>query len=731
MRRMRITIEGPVAVGVLAIGLVAGVAAALGGLHPTGHGVLDAVVVVGAVTACVWASAAVHWWVAALAATALTSIAPTWWLAALGALALGLSAWLGWQRESLPLERAGVAGLLVTIASRLDGVGPWHTFGLSSLAGVGIVLCVAAFGFRRHTHRHRTLMWRVLGGVGVAVPAALLGLVVASLLAEDSLRAGNREARAGIELFRAGDLLGAADQFAAAATDLHRAHLELSRPWAQPVRLVPIIAQHRNAAAEVSAHGSIAAARIADLLRTVDYESLSPVDGRISLDAVRALDRPLHDLAGAVGDLDDTLTRADSPWLVFAVGDRLDRLRTEVAAQRRGTDNAVAAIEQAPEMLGASGPRHWFVAFTTPVEARASGGYMGSWALLTIDRGQIDLSRFGNTLELNQTGADQSRTLEGVSDDYVANYGTFIYADQQQRLIGPAAWSNITTSPDFPTVAATIAELFPKSGGLDVDGVLMLDTSAIARLMDISGPITVPGAGVDGSDLELTSADAAQYLMVDQYRIADQDQRRDALEDVARTTFTALLSTTFPSPPKIAELMSPMAHEGRLAAWAPRDAEQDVFTRLGLSGALPTVPVPLGQLGDFGPTAFGDGITYTLTNATGNKIDYYLDGTVDYRVHVDRDRGVVDGTLTLTLTNSSPTSGWGEGVIGNELGLPTGTNRTWLSVYTALPSTRVVVNGSDEGARRTTEHGWWVSSRQLDIAPGETVEVVVSVRGGP
>ena len=52
---MRITIEGPTAIGVLLIGAVAGVLAALGGLHPTGHGVLDPVVVIVAVTACVWA----------------------------------------------------------------------------------------------------------------------------------------------------------------------------------------------------------------------------------------------------------------------------------------------------------------------------------------------------------------------------------------------------------------------------------------------------------------------------------------------------------------------------------------------------------------------------------------------------------------------------------------------------------------------------------------------------
>ncbi|MFM8311226.1 MAG: DUF4012 domain-containing protein [Ilumatobacteraceae bacterium] len=395
-------------------------------------------------------------------------------------------------------------------------------------------------------------------------------------------------------------------------------------------------------------------------------------------------------------------------------------------------------------MLGADGPRRWFVAFTTPVEARASGGYMGSWALLTIDDGLMELTRFGNTLELNQAGAGQPRTLTGVDDDYVANYGTFIYADQQQRRIGPAAWSNITTSPHFPTVAATIVELFPQCGGTDLDGVMMLDVYAVARLMEITGPITIdqPGGGTSGGsggtssgpDLILDAGNAAQYLLLDQYRIANQDLRRDALEAVARTTFDALLDATFPAPPQIAELMSPMTREGRLAAWATRDDEQQVLSRLGIAGELPAVGDALDAQGapavsDFADGAFGDGFTFTLTNATGNKIDYYLDGTADYRVQIDRRRGTVEGTLTITLTNTSPTTGWGSGIIGNELGLPAGTNRTWLSIYTALPPTRVLVDGGDEGARRTVERGWWMVSRQLDIAPGDTVTVVVDTRG--
>lgn len=730
MRKTRITIEGRDAVLVLAIGVVAGVVAAFGGLHPTAFGPVDALLVVVGATAVVWAMAAMPWWVGLAAATIVTAAATTWWVVAIGVVAVGAAAALGVVREPLPLARAGIAALVIQVAARLDGIGPVHTFGLTAALGVGVVLVAAGFGFRRHTHHQRVIMWWVLGGVGMYFAVSLVGLVVASVIAEDSLREGNREARAGLEHFTAGDLVDAAESFANAARNFADAHADLSQPWTQPARLVPVVAQHRNAAASLTGDGAIACARIADVLRVVDYSALSPTDGRIDIDAVRALEAPLREVAAAIGSLDDTLDRSDSQWLFPVVSNRIDSLRDEVAKQRRGADNAVAAVEHAPAMLGADGVRTYFVAFTTPVEARASGGFMGNWAELTIDDGQISMTRFGRTLELNDVPG--TRTLPDVSDEYVANYGTFIFSDRAKRIVGPAAWSNITTSPHFPTVAATIADLYPQSGGTEVDGVFMLDVYAVARLMAISGPVTVDLA--DGTTLELTTDNAAQYLLTDQYATTDEEGRRDALEIVARTTLDQLLNTTFPAPPQVAELMSPMAHEGRLTAWATREAEQDIFQRLRIAGELPEVVTPLDAdgrpaLDSFGDTAFGDGFTFAFTNATGNKIDNYLDGTATYDVVVDRERGTVDGTLTLTIRNSSPTSGWSEGIIGNELGLPVGTNRTWLSVYTALPITRYTVDGREQPVRPTTERGWWVASNVFDIEADDAITVVVSVRG--
>ena len=66
-----------------------------------------------------------------------------------------------------------------------------------------------------------------------------------------------------------------------------------------------------------------------------------------------------------------------------------------------------AAAEVGPALLGADGPRRYFVAFTNPAEARGQSGLMGNWSELTIDEGRIELTDTGRTAVLDR-GIDNS-----------------------------------------------------------------------------------------------------------------------------------------------------------------------------------------------------------------------------------------------------------------------------------------------------------------------------------
>ena len=137
-----------------------------------------------------------------------------------------------------------------------------------------------------------------------------------------------------------------------------------------------------------------------------------------------------------------------------------------------------------------------------------------------------------------------------------------------------------------------------------------------------------------------------------------------------------------------------MVDQGRFAGWAARASEQDLLEQIGLNGTLPTL----------GIDADSDALAVAFNNAAGNKIDYYLDAAGSYTVTADAVTGTVSGELVIELANSAPATGEPKIVIGNAIGLPDGSNRTWVSVFSAAPGRRRSTRQSS-GADRTRRGG--------------------------
>jgi hypothetical protein len=91
--------------------------------------------------------------------------------------------------------------------------------------------------------------------------------------------------------------------------------------------------------------------------------------------------------------------------------------------------------------------------------------------------------------------------------------------------------------------------------------------------------------------------------------------------------------------------------------------------------------------------------------------------------------GEVESTLVVTITNHAPTTGFPDGVIGNYTGDPVGTNRTRLSLFSALPVLAADAGGTPVEPRAGSEQGWTVNSIMLAIAPGSTIEVTFTLAG--
>jgi hypothetical protein len=242
MARQRIRVSGADARIVGGIAIVAGIVAAFAGARPTGTPWLDVVMVVVFGAGVVWAAASAPWWAGVSAAAVATAFAPNVPLVVIGAVAVIGGMAIGIARRTLPWSRALVAAVALQVFARLGNV---ERFGFTSFLAIVTLLALAVFGVMRRPRRERRIMWLTMAGLGVASFVAVAGFGIAAASARPDLEQGADAARDGINLLADGQLDAAKVKFERAAMLLARADDELGAVWAQPSRLLPVVAQHR------------------------------------------------------------------------------------------------------------------------------------------------------------------------------------------------------------------------------------------------------------------------------------------------------------------------------------------------------------------------------------------------------------------------------------------------------------------------------------------------------
>lgn len=672
--------------------------AALGaGTHPVGTAVADAVVVASFAALVVALASRASWLTILLGAAMVLAAGTTPQRLAALVVSVAVLA-LGTRDRLTPVLSAVGALVIVQSALRLPA-GPTDRF-TAAVAAIAMVP-MAVSGLLHLPRRLRGPAIRVGVVAGGVLWTTMLLAVVGMVRAGAEIEHAQAAARDGLDAAQAGDPEEAAEHLSDATAAFASAR-SVAGGWSTwPSRQLPGVAQQFRALHD-AAHTGVRASTVALAgARDIDLDRLRLSGGRFDLDAIRDYQAVLERAQAGLHDL-----RADVPerntWLVSPVAHGLDRLERTLAEADDSAATAVEATRLAPDLLGGDRPRHYFVAFVTPAEARASGGFMGNHAVLTLDDGKLSLGPIGRTIELNLAGDRRSKHLDGPAD-LVARYSRFGI----ERY-----WQNITMSPDWPSVGQAIAQLYPQSGGREIDGVLRLDPMALAGLLSLTGPIDVPGL-----DRPMDEEYVVPYLLRGQYGDFSQNTaRKEILGFVGRAAFEELTTGEGASPGDLAEALGPAVRNQNLAMWFAEPDEQALVERIHADAGV--------------DARGGDAFGVTNQNAGASKIDSFLRRTVTYRAAVDAATGKVRATATILLENTAPSKGRSGYLIGNSVGLPLGWNRSYISIYSAMAPTEVRLDGKPLDLTVERELGLNVVSDFVDIGPGATRRIDVVLEGG-
>jgi hypothetical protein len=371
---------------------------------------------------------------------------------------------------------------------------------------------------------------------------------------------------------------------------------------------------------------------------------------------------------------------------------------TDKVSQLVGRTSSV--LELLPRLLGSEGPRRYFVAFQTPVEARGTGGLVGAYAILSADHGRVAIERRGSDEDLPISG----EPVIDMGPEYTAAYG---------RFGATRDFRNANMSPYFPDAAKILAAMWQSTTGQRVDGVIATDPIALSYVLGAVGPTELKETGDS-----LTKDNVVRLTLSDAYaRYPNPKQRKAYLQEVSSAIFDHLLTSSVDRTSQLLSAMTRATTEGRLLMWSSTDDVEAKLAPTRAGGVLPSGKAPFAGV--------------VINNAAGSKLDYYLTTSVKY-VGAACTGGRRSTTVTVSLNNAAPDHGLPSYVMtraDTSANKSPGAERLLISLHATQGAqlAGVRVNGQPATAAQHDEGGRPVWMVDTEIPSGTTATLTLTL----
>lgn len=545
--------------------------------------------------------------------------------------------------------------------------------------------------------------WRraTFAGLLLAVVVFACWLGFQAFQAKSNLEEARHNAQAAKESLLKGNAEDAAKWVSEAHSNAQRARdATHSLPW-DIASVVPWLGRPFETGQQIS---DVVLGLVADVLQPSVRvgEAISPDQllegGRVDVQLLRDAGPQLSGISAAATKLDAQASAISDPNYLSVMRNARVELQAQVSDISEVLQNTALAARIAPSMMGADGPRTYFMGFQTNAEARGTGGLLGAFGILRFENGTPSVETLGRNNELNKAFAPID-----LGPDYAEYYG---FAD-------PTTDSrNSNLSSHFPYAARIWQSMWEQQSGMKVDGVIAIDPVALSYILGAVGPVTMPDGEVISTYNVVELTESTAYIRF----AADNNARKQYLQDVA-SEVVRKVSGRVQSPRQLLDALGRAVNEARIAVWSSSPSEQQVLEETALAHVIPEDPSPYASV--------------VINNVAGNKIDYHLTRHIEYSA------GACDGearesVVTVRLTNNVPADGMPHYVVGAEglpggleVDVPSGTNVAWVSLLatTSAQLTRATVDGEKVPIFAGAERGHPIFQAQVAIERGRTVEL--------
>ncbi len=465
-----------------------------------------------------------------------------------------------------------------------------------------------------------------------------------------------------------------------------------SLPW-NIASVVPWLGSPFKVGQQIS---DVVVALVANVLQPSVHvgEALSPehllaADSRVDVQLLRDNAPRLTEISSAATKLKAQADAIPDPDYLASVRNARTSLQTQTSDLAKLLANTALAGRLGPSMMGANGPRTYFMGFQTNAEARGTGGLLGGFGILRFDNGAASVDTLGQNRALDKQFAPID-----LGPEFTSQYG----------FNKPTTdWRNSNWSAHFPYTAQIWKSMWEQQSGTTVDGVISIDPVALSYILDAVGPVTMADGETITKDNVVELTESTAYIRF----ATDNSARKAYLQDVASAVvrkMTAHLQT----PRALLDALGKAVSEGRIAVWSASPDEEQIIADTPLGHTVPDDPAPYAGV--------------VINNIGGNKLDYYLTRQITYEAGTC-ESNTRKSIVTVRLTNNIPDQPLPDYVAGESgltdfhVDVPRGTNMTSVALLATKGATLsgVYVNGIRTRAFGGMERGHPIFEVQLGL----------------
>ena len=271
-------------------------------------------------------------------------------------------------------------------------------------------------------------------------------------------------------------------------------------------------------------------------------------------------------------------------------------------------ENFLKHLDTLLDFLGHNQKKRYLLLFQNNNEIRATGGFIGTYALLDFDRGKVE-----------------NLKIDGIYNP-AGQLNLKIKPPKPIRFFNKI-W-NIQDSnwfPNFPTSAQKIAWFLQKTGGPSVDGVIAITQDVIADFLQLSGPIAM--------EEYHTTIDASNFLSQTQKEVEleydrELNQPKKFIADLAPKLLNQLFNEDKISKIDLLNLINKNLKKKNLLLFSFNNQAQNFFEEQNWDGAI--------------KQAQKDYLAVINSNISGGKTDTLIQESIDLKTLIQEDGSIIN-----------------------------------------------------------------------------------------